>query len=192
MAGSAVSGCSEEQNEVSLRRVELEPGLERLNSLAADEAELEFGKCCGSINWARRMTSERPFANSNQLVTLADRIWWSLEPVDWLEAFASHPKIGDKKAARATEAEAQKWAAQEQSGAANASDETTRLLADLNREYEEKFGYIYIVCATGKSSEEMLAILRERLPNDAETELRIAAREQSRITKLRLGKLIDQ
>lgn len=170
----------------------MEPGLERLNSLPVNEAELEFGKCCGSIKWARRMTSERPFTNSDQLVTLADRIWWSLEPVDWLEAFASHPKIGDKKAARPTATEAQKWAAQEQSGTENVSDETARLLADLNREYEEKFGYIYIVCATGKSSEEMLANLRERLPNDAETELRIAAREQSRITKLRLGKLIDQ
>lgn len=138
------------------------------------------------------MAAECPFANSNQLVTIADRIWWSLEPDDWLEAFASHPKIGENKAARATAAEAQNWAAQEQSGAQNAAEETARSLAELNRDYEEKFGYIYIVCATGKSSEEMLAILRERLPNDAETELRIAAREQSRITKLRLGKLIDQ
>lgn len=170
----------------------MEPGLDRLNSLAANEAEEEFGKCCGSTNWARRMAAERPFANSNQLVTIADRIWWSLEPDDWLEAFASHPKIGENKAARATAAEVQNWAAQEQSGAQNAAEETVRSLAKLNREYEEKFGYIYIVCATGKSSEEMLAILRERLPNDAETELRIAAREQSRITKLRLGKLIDQ
>lgn len=170
----------------------MEPGLEHLNSLPANEAEAEFGKCCGSTSWVRRMAAECPFANSNQLVTIADRIWWSLEPDDWLEAFASHPKIGENKAARATAAEAQNWAAQEQSGAQNAAEETARSLAELNRDYEEKFGYIYIVCATGKSSEEMLAILRERLPNDAETELRIAAREQSRITKLRLGKLIDQ
>ncbi len=175
----------------------MEPGLDRLNSLAANEAEAEFGKCCGSTNWARCMAAECPFANSNELATIADRIWWSLEPEDWLEAFASHPKIGENKAARATAAEAlnyppENWAAQEQSGAQNAAEETVRSLAKLNREYEEKFGYIYIVCATGKSSEEMLAILRERLPNDAETELRIAAREQSRITKLRLGKLIDQ
>ena len=170
----------------------MEPGLDRLNSLAANEAEAEFGKCCGSTNWARRMAAERPFANSNQLVTIADRIWWSLEPDDWLEAFASHPKIGENKAARATAAEVQNWAAQEQSGAQKAAEETVRSLAKLNREYEEKFGYIYIVCATGKSSKEMLAILRERLPNDAEAELLIAAREQSRITKLRLGKLLDQ
>ena len=170
----------------------MEPGLDRLNSLAANEAEAEFGKCCGSTNWARRMAAECPFVSSNQLVTIADRIWWSLEPEDWLEAFASHPKIGENKGTRATAAEVQNWAAQEQAGAENAAEETVRSLAKLNREYEEKFGYIYIVCATGKSSDEMLAILRERLPNDAETELRIAAREQARITKLRLGKLIDQ
>jgi OHCU decarboxylase len=138
------------------------------------------------------MAAECPFANSNQLVTIADRIWWSLEPDDWLEAFASHPKIGENKAVRATAAEAQSWAAQEQSGAQSAADETVRALAELNREYEEKFGYIYIVCATGKTSEEMLAILRERLLNDAEKEICVAAREQARITKLRLGKLIDQ
>jgi OHCU decarboxylase len=170
----------------------LEPGLERLNSLPANEAEAEFRKCCGSTNWARRLAAERPFANSNHLITMADRVWWSLEPDDWLEAFASHPKIGENKAARATAPEAQNWAAQEQSGAENPAEEIVRSLAELNRQYEEKFGYIYIVCATGKSSEEMLALLRERLPNDAATEILNAAREQSRITKLRLGKLIDQ
>jgi OHCU decarboxylase len=170
----------------------LEPGVKRLNSLPATEAEAEFAKCCGSTNWARRMVAERPFANSNHLVTLAERIWWSLEPDDWLEAFASHPKIGERQAARATAAEAQKWAAQEQADALDAPDEIAHSLAELNRRYEMKFGYIFIVCATGKSSAEMLAILRKRLDNDAETELRTAAREQSRITKLRLGKLINQ
>ncbi len=175
----------------------MEAELERLNSLPADEAAAEFGKCCGSTKWAQRLVAERPFANSTQLIKIADRIWWSLEADDWLEAFASHPKIGEAKAARATAAEtpnrpAENWAAQEQSGAQNAAEETVRSLIELNREYEEKFGYIYVVCATGKSSEEMLAILRGRLRNDAETELRIAAREQARITKLRLGKLIQQ
>lgn len=170
----------------------MEPGLERLNSLPAKAAEVEFRKCCGSTNWARRMAAECPFANSKQLITIADRVWWSLEPDDWLEAFAGHPKIGENKAAQATAAEAQAWATQEQSGARDAAEQTLRSLADLNREYEDKFGYIFIVCATGKSSEEMLTILRERLPNDAETELRTAAREQARISKLRLGKLINQ
>jgi OHCU decarboxylase len=192
MAVSAGSGCLAELKKHSSERIALESGLERLNSLPANEAEAEFGKCCGSTNWARLMAAECPFASSNELVALADRVWWSLEPEDWLEAFASHPRIGEKKAARATAAEAQDWAAQEQSGGQHAAEETVRSLAELNRQYEEKFGYIYIVCATGKSSKEMLEILRERLPNDADTELRIAAREQSRITKLRLGKLINQ
>ena len=192
MAGSAGFGCLAEQNKLSSERNELEPGLERLNSLPANEAEAEFRKCCGSVNWARRMAAEIPLANSDQLATVADRIWWSLDTDDWLEAFASHPRIGEKKAARATAAEAELWAMQEQSGARNAAGETTRWLAKLNEEYEKKFGYIYIVCATGKSSEELLAILRERLLNDAETELRIAAGEQALITKLRLGKLINQ
>ena len=138
------------------------------------------------------MAAERPFASSNQLITTADRIWWSLGADDWLEAFASHPKIGEKTAARATAAEARSWAAQEQSGVLEATQDTVHSLAALNLEYEKKFGYIYIVCATGKSSEEMLEILRNRLPNDSETELRIAAQEQSLITKLRLAKLMNQ
>ena len=138
------------------------------------------------------MSSERPFDNPDHLITVADRIWWSLEPSDWLEAFASHPRIGETSAARKVAAEAERWAAQEQSGVRNAAEETTRSLAELNQKYEEKFGYIFIVCATGKSSEEMLAILQDRLLNDSETEIRIAAREQARITKLRLEKLIDQ
>jgi OHCU decarboxylase len=182
----------------------MESGLERVNSLPVNEAEAEFSKCCGATNWARRMAASRPFGNMNQLVTIADRIWWSLEPVDWLEAFASHPKIGENKPAHAS-AEAsshpiraaragvsERWAVQEQSGLQDAAEETVSALAELNREYEKKFGYIYIVCATGKSSDEMLAILRKRLSNDPETELRTAAGEQSSITKLRLGKLIDQ
>ncbi|CAN5668569.1 2-oxo-4-hydroxy-4-carboxy-5-ureidoimidazoline decarboxylase [soil metagenome] len=172
----------------------MEPGLERLNSLPANDAEAEFGKCCGSTNWARGMAAERPFANLHQLITIANRIWWSLKPDDWLQAFASHPKIGaDKATLTADKApnHSGNWAAQEQAGAQDAVEKTARSLAELNREYEERFGYIYIVCATGKSSEEMLAILQERLPNDTETELQIAAREQSRITELRLGKLIN-
>lgn len=170
----------------------MESGLQRLNSLPANEAESEFGKCCGSTKWAQAMAAECPYASWEELVTAAHRIWWSLEPADWLEAFASHPKIGEKKAARETASEAQDWAAQEQSGVQGAAEDTVQSLAVLNREYERKFGYIYIVCATGKSPDEMLAILRNRLPNDAETELRIAAHEQSLITKLRLTKLISQ
>ena len=166
-------------------------GLERLNSLAGNDATAEFLKCCGSGNWASRMVAERPFMSLHELLDHADQIWWSLEPRDWLEAFHSHPKIGEQKAASAVAAEAQKWSADEQSGIRNSAQETMETLADLNSVYEEKFGYIFIVCASGKSSEEMLAILRARLENPADQELRIAAAEQAKITRLRLGKLLE-
>ena len=162
-----------------------------LNSLSPAEAESELLKCCGSNNWARRMAGERPFLSLNKLLERADQIWWSLEPRDWLEAFHSHPKIGEQKAAAAVTAEAQKWSEDEQSGIRESAAETIAALAKLNREYEEKFGYIFIVCASGKSSEEMLEILRERLGNDPAEELHLAVAEQAKITELRLKKLID-
>jgi OHCU decarboxylase len=171
--------------------VKEDQGLERLNSLAANEAKAEFLKCCGSNNWARRMAAECPFMSLNQLLESADRVWWSLDPRDWLEAFQSHPKIGEKKAAAATAAEAQRWSEDEQSGTRNSAAETMTALAKLNRVYEEKFGYIFIVCASGKSSEEMLAILRQRLENDTDEELLSAAAEQAKITQLRLRRVID-
>ncbi len=148
-------------------------------------------KCCGSREWARRFTAERPFENLDALIADADRVWWSLEPQDWLEAFHSHPKIGEKKAAAATAVEARQWSEDEQSGIRNSAQQTLVALAELNRAYEEKFGYIFIVCASGKSSEEMLAILRGRLENNADEELRIAAAEQAKITQLRLRRLFD-
>ena len=164
--------------------------LAALNALSANAAEVEFLKCCGSKNWAGEVASARPFATVDELLAEAERIWWSLPPADWLEAFHSHPKIGEKKAAANVAADAQKWSAQEQSGVENSTEDTVKTLAELNRVYEEKFGFIFIVCATGKSSDEMLAILRERLKNSPEVELRNAAAEQAKITELRLGKLI--
>jgi OHCU decarboxylase len=164
--------------------------LRRLNSLAASDATTELLKCCGSRGWARRLSAERPFENLDELIDSSDRVWWSLEPGDWLEAFRSHPKIGEKKAASEVAVEAQKWSEDEQSGVRNSVQETTKALAELNGEYEEKFGYIFIVCASGKSSEEMLDILRERLGNGPEKELQIAAAEQAKITRLRLAKLL--
>jgi OHCU decarboxylase len=169
---------------------ELDLELASLNSLSPGRAEAEFLKCCGSKNWALQVTSARPFASLDELIAKADRIWWSLDSGDWLEAFHSHPKIGEKKAAAPTAAEAQQWSEDEQSGIRNSAQLTLDELADLNRAYEEKFGYIYIVCASGKSSEEMLAILRDRLKNNAAEELRIAAAEQAKITELRLRKLL--
>ncbi|MGH9966247.1 MAG: 2-oxo-4-hydroxy-4-carboxy-5-ureidoimidazoline decarboxylase [Pyrinomonadaceae bacterium] len=165
--------------------------LEDLNSLSLAEATNEMLKCCGSTNWATRMSERRPFSTHEELQQEAKRIWWSLGPVDWLEAFRSHPKIGEKKAQQHVSAEAQKWSEQEQSSAAAATQDTMQALAKLNQDYEQRFGYIYIVCATGKSSEEMLAILQRRVDNAPEDELRLAAGEQAKITELRLQKLLS-
>jgi OHCU decarboxylase len=165
-------------------------GLDWLNSLPAGDASAEFLKCCGSESWARQVTEARPFASLEELMSQAEQIWWSLKPADWLEAFHSHPKIGEQKAAAPTAAVAQQWSEDEQSGIRDSAQQTIQALADLNRAYEEKFGFIFIVCASGKSSEEMLAILRQRMENEREAELRIAAAEQAKITQLRLRKLI--
>jgi OHCU decarboxylase len=170
----------------------LDSELDRLNSLSHTSAEAEFLKCCGSQRWASAMTLARPFANVDELLTKADRTWSSLSPNDLLEAFRAHPRIGENKAAAAQSEEARKWSAQEQSGISDAAAETMAALAARNRDYEQRFGFIFIVCATGKSSEEMLAILQGRLQNDAETEIAVAAEEQRRITRIRLEKLLKQ
>jgi OHCU decarboxylase len=163
-----------------------------LSALPPDEAQQEFLRCCGSVKWAQAMVKLRQYStNVRALTLLGNAIWWHLEPADWLEAFRSHPKIGEKKAADTVSTQSQQWSGQEQSGIRDADDDTTAALAQLNREYEEKFGFIFIVCATGKSAGEMLALLRQRLLNDPETELPIAAAEQEKITELRLKKLIN-
>ncbi len=136
------------------------------------------------------MIAERPFESFADLITKAERIWWSLEPRDWLEAFHSHPKLGEQRAAAATSSQSKQWSEAEQAGISDAAADTLAKLARLNEKYEDKFGYIFIVCASGKSSEEMLAILRDRLENDRAEELHIAAAEQAKITELRLRKLL--
>ncbi len=149
-------------------------------------------KCCGSRSWARALTAARPFVSAADLTAKADSIWWSLGEQDWLEAFRAHPKIGEQKAAAAQSEQARSWSEREQSGVQDAATETKAALAAGNREYEERFGFIFIVCAAGKDSEEVLGALNERLRNDRGTELRGAAEEQRKITRLRLEKLINQ
>ena|ERR1051326_76056 len=161
-----------------------------LNSLSAHAAANELRQCCGSRRWARQMTDARPFENLADLIKQANEIWWSLDRDDWLEAFRSHPRIGEKKSAETVSAQAREWSSNEQAGVNTASTETTDALATLNRTYEQRFGYIFIICATGKSSGEMLAALRERLQHDEAGELPVAAAEQSKITELRLKKLL--
>ena len=163
--------------------------LKQLNSMPHDEAVKALLQCCGSKRWAENVANARPYDNVETLITNANDIWWSLEHDDWLEAFLSHPKIGEKKAAAPVSDKSHRWSGQEQAGVATASRETVDALAGLNWAYEQKFGFIFIICATGKTSEEMLESLKKRLENDAETELPIAAAEQSKITELRLKKL---
>ncbi|HEY4596643.1 MAG TPA: 2-oxo-4-hydroxy-4-carboxy-5-ureidoimidazoline decarboxylase, partial [Thermoanaerobaculia bacterium] len=152
--------------------------LDRLNAMSAGEAETELLACCGSRAWARRVAGSHPFQSAADLKEKSDQIWRSLGREDWLEAFAAHPRIGEKGG---------RWSQQEQAGARGADAEA---LAEANREYESRFDHIFIVCATGKSAEEMLGLLRARLDNDPETELRVAAEEQRKITNLRLEKLL--
>src|SRR5207253_2640487 len=166
--------------------------LEILNSLSQAQADAEFRKCCGSRNWARTMAEARPFATVDHLLTKADSLWWSLSYEDWLEAFRAHPKIGEKKAATPQSDQAQKWSAQEQTGTQEAAAETKEALAEGNRKYEDRFGFIFIICASGQSAEEMLASLNNRLQNDPETEMAIASEEQRKITRLRLEKLVKK
>jgi allantoicase len=153
-----------------------------VNTLTGDRAAVQLRNCCGSTEWGRQMIATRPFPTANDLLHAAERIWRALTPQGWREAFAAHPRIGDKSGSR--------WARQEQSGTASASSESMHALAAANRDYEARFGHIYIVCATGRSADEMLAMARQRLENSPEDELTVAAEEQWKITKLRLLKLV--
>lgn len=165
--------------------------LEKLNHAARTAAETQFLNCCGSQKWARMMTEARPFANVSALLEKAEQIWQGLEPEDWLEAFAAHPKIGERAPAHKQPAQSARWSQSEQSGAQSAAQSVLDELAEANRLFEERFGFIFIVCATGKSAVEMLEICRERLNLDAGEEIRIAAEEQRKITEIRLKKLLE-
>jgi 2-oxo-4-hydroxy-4-carboxy-5-ureidoimidazoline decarboxylase len=164
--------------------------LQHLNSLPVDAACEALRRCCGASRWVDAMAARRPFADARALFAAAEEAWAGLGPADWSEAFAHHPRIGDKEALRQRFAATRQWAASEQSGVSGASEEVVDALARGNRDYEARFGRIFIVCATGKSAEEMLALLRERLGNDPATEERVAAAEQARITRIRLEKLL--
>ena len=170
---------------------DIEGPIGKLNRLPTDEARAALLACCGSTRWADALAELRPFWDVGQLLNIGGRVWRELPREDWLEAFRAHPKIGESKAEKETGAEARAWSEGEQSRARAASTETLDALAEANREYEERFGFIFIVCATGKTAEEMLALLRERIDNDPETELRVAATEQWRITELRLKKFLN-
>ncbi len=160
-----------------------------LNSLNEQAARQALENCCAAPAWVAQMIAQQPFANDAQVFALATTIWWSLPREQWLAAFAAHPKIGDIDSLQKRYRRTASWAAGEQASVSQATQQTLRELADYNREYEERFGYIFIVCATGKSVEEMLTLLKRRLPNEPDHEIAIAAAEQLKITLLRLEKL---
>jgi 2-oxo-4-hydroxy-4-carboxy-5-ureidoimidazoline decarboxylase len=157
------------------------------NNSSAEDALDAMLACCGARRWAAAMVAARPIAGVQELGSAADRIWSTMEEADWLQAFACHPRIGERTAVHASKKSAA-WSSQEQSSASSAAVRVLAELAARNVEYEQRFGFTYIVCATGKSAEEMLAILNRRLQSDRAAELREAAEQQRQITQIRLGK----
>jgi 2-oxo-4-hydroxy-4-carboxy-5-ureidoimidazoline decarboxylase len=162
-----------------------------LNTMPSDELRDAFFRCSGSKVWTENMLAAKPFADHSTLLANSNSSWQPLTKVDWLEAFKIHPRIGDIESLRKKFASTAAWASNEQAGASHASEEVLKELSEGNDNYEKRFGYIFIVCATGKSAEEMLKILQDRLHNDPDTELAIACEEQKKITDLRLDKLLQ-
>jgi 2-oxo-4-hydroxy-4-carboxy-5-ureidoimidazoline decarboxylase len=158
--------------------------LDELNVMPHDAAERKLAKCCGSSRWTAAMAGRRPFQDAEHVYRDAQEIWWSLDGGDWLEAFAHHPRIGARAGMWG-------WAKDEQAGTQTASADTMQRLAERNHEYERKFGHVFLIFASGKRADEMLAQLELRIANDPAAELRIAAGEQAKITRLRLEKLLS-
>lgn len=154
----------------------------KLNNLSVPQLQDALHACCGSLAWVRKMMAIFPVKDEEHLLAAATMYWQECAPADWIEAFNHHPRIG-----AATD---NKWAAEEQASVAHTTDTVLYRLEEGNRLYQEKFGYIFIVCATGKSAEEMLALLEERLPHTPDEEIKIAMEEQDKITRIRLKKLL--
>jgi allantoicase len=167
-------------------------GLRRLAALTADEAERELLACCGSLAWAKAVVAKRPFLSLEALVSASDAAWEALGVDEKLEAFRAHPRIGERHAAVEHGATSRTWAEAEQARVVDAEQATRDALATENRAYEAKFGHVFLICATGKSADEMLAALRARMGHDREAEIRVAADEQRKITRLRLEKLVTR
>jgi len=169
--------------------------LARWNAAPLEDAEKQILACCGSMAWAHGMASQRPFEDEAALIAASDAMWRSLSESAWMEAFNSHPRIGESStsdhSAPPSPSLSSSWSMQEQKEVANASDAVKIALAEGNREYEQKFGRIFIVRAAGKSAAELLEILRRRLHNDSRTELHKAAEQQRQITQVRLRKWLQ-
>lgn len=164
--------------------------LEDLNAFSAGDAREEFARCCGATAWVERMVARRPFASVGDVIGIAEAFWTGLAPADRREAFTHHPRIGDLESLHRRFSSTADLAALEQARVAVASRVVLEALAEGNRAYEERFGYIFIVFASGLTAEEMLALLRARLGNEPDVELQIAAREQWKIMSLRLDRML--
>lgn len=158
-----------------------------LDTATDPDARALLARACGSSRWVDRMMERRPFGNDARLLRTARIEWFGLTEADWLEAFSHHPQIGDRASLAARFPATHDLSAQEQAAVGQAHDAVLSALAEANAAYLDRFGFIFIVCATGKTAEEMLALLRARLTNNRATELRTAAEEQAKITALRLG-----
>jgi 2-oxo-4-hydroxy-4-carboxy-5-ureidoimidazoline decarboxylase len=166
--------------------------LARWNGLPAEDAAKEVLPCCGSNAWAEGMAARRPFADLGTLLVASDETWRNLPVEDWMEAFRSHPRIGESQAPQFLSAQSAAWSAQEQRNVAAAAEAVKIALAEANREYERRFSHIFIVCATGKSGPEILEILRRRLHNDKAAELHEAAEQQRQIMHIRLTRWLSR
>jgi 2-oxo-4-hydroxy-4-carboxy-5-ureidoimidazoline decarboxylase len=164
--------------------------LTRIDALPEPHAFAAFLRCCGSRRWAEAMTRGRPYQDEPAVQSAAEGAFAALAREDWLEAFSHHPRIGERKALAERFPATAAWSASEQGGVAAAGEDVLDALLSANRAYEARFGHIFIVCATGKSAAEMLALLRERLRHEPEAELEIAAAEQRKITAIRLKRLL--
>ena len=162
--------------------------LAQINAMSEEAAREALIKCCGSAQWVSSMVQARPFASDGELFEKSDAVWFALPESEWLDAFGHHPRIGESQL-REKFASTADWSAGEQAGVASASEEVIQGLTEGNDAYFEKFGFVFLICATGKSAAEMLHALRQRLPNDRQQELENAAREHSAITKIRLEKI---
>lgn len=162
-----------------------------LDALPREEAAEALRRCCASERWVDRMLELRPFGDDERLFAEAERVWGELEPEDWREAFEAHPRIGEREPSggEPDDPTASEWSREEQSGVEGSAAPTRRALEEGNRRYEERFGHVFLIFASGRSGEEMLAELRHRLGNAPDEELRIAAGEQAKITRHRLEKL---
>jgi 2-oxo-4-hydroxy-4-carboxy-5-ureidoimidazoline decarboxylase len=165
--------------------------LDHWNRLPVEQAISAILPCCASTAWAQGMAGRRPLPDETTLLTTSDETWENLGQSDWMEAFKSHPRIGESKPPQPAPSQSVAWSAQEQKEVEDAGGALRIALEEGNREYERRFDRIFIVCAAGKSAAEILQILQRRLQNDAATDLREAAEQQRQITQIRLKKWLQ-